>query len=68
MSKPSKSLPLKLLAGAFGLTGNRRMTALGIYCRETGHPLSFLFTLGPLAAVIRLWRWLTSATVLSTWW
>ncbi len=44
------------------------MTALGIYCRETGHPLSFPFTLGPLTEVIRLWRSLAGATVLSTWW
>jgi len=44
------------------------MTATEIDCCETGHPPSFPFTLGPLAPVIRLWRSLAGATVLSTWW
>ena len=66
--RTAKCLPHKPLVKTLWLTSTRlpdRSRDLAVAKPVTGP--SFPFTLGPLAAVIRLWRWLAGATVLSTW-
>jgi len=66
--KSANCLPLKLLAGAVVLPGKPAYDRSRNPLSRNRSPALFPFTLGPLAAVIRLLPSPAGVTVLSTWW